>query len=407
MESTNRIEDADLLVVNTCSVREKAQEKVFSLLGRWKQRKKPDALIGIGGCVGTQEGRQLFQRSPLVDIVFGPQTLHRLPSMYKTCRVTGTSVIDVRFPIIEKFDNLPVSKCSGPTAFISIMEGCSKFCSFCIVPYTRGKEVSRPLSQVLNEIKNLASLGAKEVTLLGQNVNGYLVEHQGENVDFAMLLYYVASIDKIERIRYTTSHPVEFTDRLICAHAEIPQLASHVHLPLQSGSDRILMLMKRGYTSLEYKSIIRKLRDVVPDISISSDFIVGFPGETEEDFYKTMSFVDQICFDRSFSFLYSLRPGTPASYLADETSQEVKSQRLQYLQSLLHEKATEIGKGMVGKLERVLIERVSRKNPGELCGRTSNNWNVNFPCSNKSIGQWEDVKITACLESSLRAQSQN
>ena len=400
-------EEADVLLLNTCSIREKAQEKVFHQLGRWKhlKAKNPELIIGVGGCVASQEGEEIGKRAPYVDLVFGPQTLHRLPEMMNESKGPGgTIVVDVSFPEIEKFDRLPEPKMEGPSAFVSIMEGCSKYCTFCVVPYTRGEEVSRPVDDVIAEIAGLAAQGVREVNLLGQNVNAYRGEdHQGEIVDFAELLHFVAKIPGIERIRYTTSHPVEFSDALIQAYADIPQLVNHLHLPVQSGSDRILMAMKRGHTALEYKSKIRRLRQIRPDISISSDFIIGFPGETEADFAATMKLIEDIGYDVSFSFIYSARPGTPAAELADDTPEETKKQRLQVLQGRINQQAMAISRRMVGTTERVLVTGVSKKDPGQLQGRTENNRVVNFPCSDHSlIGDFADVAIHEALPNSLR-----
>ncbi len=408
-------EDADVLLLNTCSIREKAQEKVFHQLGRWKhlKQKNPDLIIGVGGCVASQEGAEIGKRAPYVDLVFGPQTLHRLPEMMEQRQNLATElkhpiVVDVSFPEIEKFDRLPEPKVEGPSAFVSVMEGCSKYCSFCVVPYTRGEEVSRPLDGVIAEIAHLANGGVKEVNLLGQNVNGYRGEnHLGEIVDFAELLGYVAKVPGIERIRYTTSHPLEFSDSLVQAYAEIPQLVDHLHLPVQSGSDRILMAMKRGHTTLEYKSKIRALRKIRPNISISSDFIIGFPGETEADFAATMKLVEDIEYDMSFSFVYSARPGTPASELPDDTPEETKKQRLKILQTRINQQAQAISRRMVGNLERVLITGVSKKDPGQLQGRTENNRVVNFACSDHSlIGEFAEVLIHEALPNSLRGNLQ-
>jgi tRNA-2-methylthio-N6-dimethylallyladenosine synthase len=407
---TDNPEDADVLLLNTCSIREKAQEKVFHQLGRWKQlkQKNPDLIIGVGGCVASQEGEEIGRRAPYVDLVFGPQTLHRLPEMMAKragqAGPGGTIVVDVSFPEIEKFDRLPEPEAEGPTAFVSIMEGCSKYCTFCVVPYTRGEEVSRPVDDVIAEIAHLARGGVREVNLLGQNVNAYRGEsHEGEIVDFAELLHYVAKIPGIERIRYTTSHPVEFSDALIDAYADIPQLVDHLHLPVQSGSDRILAAMKRGHTALEYKSKIRRLRRIRPDISISSDFIVGFPGETETDFAATMKLIDDIGFDTSFSFVYSARPGTPAAELPDDTGEDTKKQRLAALQSRIAQQAGQISRRMVGTTQRILVTGVSKKDPGQLQGRTENNRAVNFPCTDHAlIGDFVDVEIREALPNSLR-----
>jgi tRNA-2-methylthio-N6-dimethylallyladenosine synthase len=403
---TDNPEDADVLLLNTCSIREKAQEKVFHQLGRWKhlKQKKPGLIIGVGGCVASQEGAEIGRRAPYVDLVFGPQTLHRLPEMMEQRGPGGTVVVDISFPEIEKFDRLPEPKVEGPSAFVSVMEGCSKYCTFCVVPYTRGEEVSRPLDDVIAEIAHLAAGGVKEVNLLGQNVNAYRGDnHLGETVDFAELLHVVARIPGIERIRYTTSHPVEFSDALIEAYAEIPQLVDHLHLPVQSGSDRILMAMKRGHTVLEYKSKIRRLRKLRPNISISSDFIIGFPGETEADFAATMKLVEEIGFDNSFSFVYSARPGTPAAELPDDTDENTKKQRLQVLQTRINQHARRISEGMVGNREKVLVTGVSKKDPGQLQGRTENNRVVNFSATDLGlIGQFVEVEILEALPNSLR-----
>ncbi|MBT5006154.1 MAG: tRNA (N6-isopentenyl adenosine(37)-C2)-methylthiotransferase MiaB [Halieaceae bacterium] len=403
---TENPEEADVLLLNTCSIREKSQEKVFHQLGRWKhlKQKNPDLIIGVGGCVASQEGEAIGKRAPYVDLVFGPQTLHRLPEMMEQRGPGGTLIVDVSFPEIEKFDRLPEPKVDGPTAFVSIMEGCSKYCTFCVVPYTRGEEVSRPLDDVIAEIAHLAGKGVKEVNLLGQNVNAYRGDsHDGEIVDFAELLHYVAKIPGIERIRYTTSHPVEFSDALINAYADIPQLVSHLHLPVQSGSDKILAAMKRGHTALEYKSKIRHLRKIRPDISISSDFIIGFPGETEKDFADTMKLIEDIGFDVSFSFIYSARPGTPASDLPDATSEDTKKQRLQILQARINQNAQEISRRMVGSTQTILVTGVSRKDPGQLQGRTENNRAVNFSCTDHElIGEFIQVEIIEALPNSLR-----
>jgi tRNA-2-methylthio-N6-dimethylallyladenosine synthase len=406
MIPTENPEEADVLLLNTCSIREKAQEKVFHQLGRWKHLKKknPDLIIGVGGCVASQEGAEIGRRAPYVDLVFGPQTLHRLPEMMAQRGPGGTIVVDVSFPEIEKFDRLPEPKVEGPSAFVSVMEGCSKYCTFCVVPYTRGEEVSRPVDDVIAEIAHLAGGGVREVNLLGQNVNAYRgLNHLGETVDFAELLYLVARIPGIERIRYTTSHPVEFSDALINAYADIPQLVNHLHLPVQSGSDRILMAMKRGHTVLEYKAKIRALRRLRPDISISSDFIIGFPGETEADFAATMKLVEEIGFDTSFSFVYSARPGTPAAELPDLTDADTKKQRLQILQTRILQEAQQISRRMVGNRERILVTGVSKKDPGQLQGRTENNRVVNFSADDPSlIGQFVDVDILEALPNSLR-----
>ena len=397
-------EEADLLLLNTCSIREKAQEKVFSQLGRWNLLKKanPSLVIGVGGCVASQEGEQLHTRAPYVDLVFGPQTLHRLPDMLDRCLQNKDTVVDVSFPEMEKFDCLPRAQVKGATAFVSIMEGCSKYCSFCVVPYTRGEEFSRPLHNVLDEIKDLAARGVKEITLLGQNVNAYRDVTDAGTIDFALLIYHIATIKGIGRIRYTSSHPIEFNDALIQAYAEVPQLVNHLHLPVQSGCDRILSLMKRGHTILEYKSIIRKLRQVRADISVSSDFIVGFPGETEADFEETMTLIKELGFDQSFSFIYSPRPGTPAAALPDETPLEEKKRRLQILQDCINNMAMKISENMVGTSQVVLVEGLSKKDSSELSGRTENNRVVNFPGDKKLIGQFIKIRIEENCPNSLR-----
>ena len=407
MEKTDDPAQADLILFNTCSVREKAQEKVFHDLGRVKHLKlgKPEVLIGVGGCVASQEGPAIVARAPYVDLVFGPQTLHRLPQMIEARRASGRPQIDIAFPEIEKFDQLPPARVEGATAFVSIMEGCSKYCTFCVVPYTRGEEVSRPFDAVLTEVAELAEQGVKEVTLLGQNVNAYRGAIEGGDIaDFALLLEYVTEIPRIERIRYTTSHPKEFTPRLIEAYARIPQLASHVHLPVQTGSDRMLAAMKRGYTVLEYKSIARRLRRARPEISISSDFIVGFPGETDADFAATMKLIDEIGFDSSFSFIYSRRPGTPAADFPDDTPHAVKRERLQRLQARIEQQAQAISRRLVGTCQRVLVDGVAKKDANELCGRTENNRVVNFRGPARLIGGFVDVTITAALPHSLRGE---
>ncbi len=406
LEVTERAEDADVILLNTCSIREKAQDKVFSQLGRWRELKleNPDLVIGVGGCVASQEGAAIRDRAPYVDVVFGPQTLHRLPEMIDAARSTKLPQVDISFPEIEKFDRLPEPRVDGPSAFVSVMEGCSKYCTFCVVPYTRGEEVSRPLADVLAEIIHLAENGVREVTLLGQNVNGYRgATRDGQLADFAELLYAVAAIDGIERIRYTTSHPLEFSDALIQAHAEIPELVKYLHLPVQSGSDRILAAMKRNHTALEYKSRIRKLKAAVPDILISSDFIVGFPGETEKDFEQTMKLVEEVGFDFSYSFVYSARPGTPAADLPDETPEELKKQRLQILQNRINQQGFENSRRMVGSIQRILVSDYSKKDPGMLQGRTENNRIVNFRSGNpRLIGQFVEVQIDDALPHSLR-----
>ena len=400
-------EDADLIVFNTCSVREKAQEKVFADLGRVRHLKgaKPGMMIAVGGCVASQEGGAIIERAPYVDIVFGPQTLHRLPDLMARRRATGEPQVDIRFPEIEKFDCLPAPRAEGPTAFVSIMEGCSKYCTFCVVPYTRGEEVSRPFADVIAEIAQLAQQGVKEVTLLGQNVNAWRGEIGGaERADFAELLHYVAEIDCIERIRYTTSHPREFTQRLIDAHGELGKLATHVHLPAQSGSDRILAAMKRGYTALEYRSIVRRLRKARPGVSVSTDLIVGFPGETEMDFAATLKLVEEIGFDASFSFIYSPRPGTPAADLPDSTPRAEKLARLQRLQLLLERHARSVSDSMIGSVQRILVEGPSRKDPRELAGRTANNRVLNFPGADRLVGSFVNARVTAALSHSLRGE---
>ena len=405
-ELTNDVEQADLVLFNTCSVREKAQEKVFSDLGRVKHLKAKGVLIGVGGCVASQEGAAIIDRAPYVDIVFGPQTLHRLPQLIEARRAQNRPQVDISFPEVEKFDHLPAARVEGATAFVSIMEGCSKYCSYCVVPYTRGEEVSRPFDDVLAEIASLAGQGVKQVTLLGQNVNAYLgvMGSTPERADFALLLDYVHDIPGIDRIRYTTSHPNEFGSRLIEAYGRLPKLVSHVHLPVQHGSDRILAAMKRGYTAMEYKSTVRKLRAVRPEISLSSDFIVGFPGETDEDFGKMMKLIDDVGFDNSFSFVYSARPGTPAASLADATPHAMKLQRLQTLQARVEEQARAIGVSRVGTLQRVLVEGPSRKDAQELMGRTECNRIVNFKAPARLLGQMIDVVITEAYPHSLRGE---
>ncbi|MEW6512630.1 MAG: tRNA (N6-isopentenyl adenosine(37)-C2)-methylthiotransferase MiaB [Pseudomonadota bacterium] len=406
---TENVEEADIILFNTCSVREKPQEKVFHELGRVRKlkEKNPGLLIGVGGCVASQEGGAIVERAPYVDLVFGPQTLHRLPELIAARRSSGKAQVDVSFPEIEKFDTLPAARVdgeAGTSAFVSIMEGCSKFCTFCIVPYTRGEEVSRPLDDVLNEMSALVAQGVKEVTLLGQNVNAYQgMTAEGDTVDLAFLIETLAALPQIERIRYTTSHPREMTQRLIDVHA-LPKLAPHLHLPVQSGSDRVLAAMKRGYTVLEYKSLVRKLRAARPELSLSTDFIVGFPGETAEDFEKTMTLIDEIGFDSSFSFLFSPRPGTPAAEMADDTPTELKTQRLMRLQKRIEEQAFAISQAMVGTVQRVLVERHAKKDTHELAGRTANNRVVNFKGSARQIGQFIDVTITAALPHSLRGE---
>ena len=406
LEVTENPAEADVILLNTCSIREKAQDRVYSQLGRWRELKleNPDLVIGVGGCVASQEGAAIRDRAPYVDVVFGPQTLHRLPEMIDAARATKQPQVDISFPEIEKFDRLPEPRIDGPSAFVSVMEGCSKYCSFCVVPYTRGEEVSRPLADVLHEVSHLAENGVREVNLLGQNVNGYRgTRKDGQIADFAELLYAVAAIDGIDRIRYTTSHPLEFSDALIEAHTKIPQLVKFVHLPVQAGSDRILAAMKRNHTALEYKSRIRKLRAAVPDICVSSDFIVGFPGETEQDFAQTMKLIEDVGFDFSYSFVYSARPGTPAADLADDTPEELKKQRLQILQTRINQQGFEISRRMVGSTQRILVTDFSRRDPGKLQGRTENNRIVNFPSSNAAlIGQFVDVRIDDAMPHSLR-----
>jgi len=411
-ETTDDVEQADLIVFNTCSVREKAQEKVFSDLGRVKHLAKKGVRIAVGGCVASQEGADIIARAPFVDVVFGPQTLHRLPQLLDQRRDLAKPQVDIQFPEIEKFDHLPPARVTGASAFVSIMEGCSKYCSYCVVPYTRGEEVNRPLDDVLVEVAGLAAQGVKEVTLLGQNVNAYrgAMGTTSEIADFALLIEYVADIPGIERIRYTTSHPNEFTQRLIDVYAKVPQLVSHLHLPVQHGSDRILMAMKRGYTAMEYKSTIRKLRTIRPDLSMSSDFIVGFPGETEEDFQKMMKLIDDVGFDSSFSFIFSPRPGTPAAALHDETPHAVKLARLQHLQARLEENVQAISASRVGTVQRILVEGPSRKPGGggpQSMGRTACNRIVNFasgPEHQRLVGQMIDVRVTEALPHSLRGE---
>ena len=410
LEQTDRIEDADVVLFNTCSVREKAQEKVFSDLGRVREMResKPHILIGVGGCVASQEGAALVKRAPYVDLVFGPQTLHRLPQMLRARRATGVPQVDVSFPEIEKFDHLPPPRMDGPSAYISIMEGCSKYCSFCVVPYTRGEEVSRGFEDVLTEIADLADQGVREVTLLGQNVNAYRgFMSDAQTCDFPMLLEYVAAIPGIERIRYTTSHPKEFTQQLIDCYARIPQLVSHLHLPVQSGSDRVLAAMKRGYSVLEYKSIVRRLRRIRPDLTLSTDLIIGFPGESEQDFENTAKLVEEMNFDASFSFVYSPRPGTPAANLSDDTPAEVKLKRLQIIQKMIDRQAHCISEAMVGSVQRVLVEGIARKDAGELQGRSANNRVVNFRprvAGEQLMGQFVDLRITFANPHSLRGE---
>ena len=408
LELTTNAEEADVILVNTCSIREKAQEKVFSQLGRWRQLKeggKP-VLIGVGGCVASQEGDGIVKRAPFVDLVFGPQTLHRLPELIRARRESGRPQVDISFPEIEKFDALPEARADGPTAFISIMEGCSKYCSFCVVPYTRGTEISRPFEDVLVEVAQLAIQGVREINLLGQNVNAYRgpITGSDETADLGLLIRAIAEIDGIDRIRFTTSHPLEFSDSLIEAYRDVPKLANYLHLPVQSGSDRILGAMKRGYTALEFKQKIRKLRAVRPDISISSDFIVGFPGETEADFEKTMKLIEDVGFDQSFSFIYSRRPGTPAADLPDDVSDEAKHARLSRLQQHINAHSFEISKAMVGSTQRVLVTGTSRKDANELTGKTENMRQVNFAGHPRLIGGFVDVVITDALPNSLRGR---
>ncbi|HMU63722.1 MAG TPA: tRNA (N6-isopentenyl adenosine(37)-C2)-methylthiotransferase MiaB [Nitrosomonas sp.] len=407
LELTDKPEEADVILFNTCSVREKAQEKVFHDLGRVRhlKDKNPNLLIGVGGCVASQEGHEIIKRAPFVDLVFGPQTLHRLPELIRKRELTGRSQVDISFPEIEKFDHLPPARTEGATAFVSIMEGCSKYCSFCVVPYTRGEEVSRPLNDILVEVAHLTLRGVKEVNLLGQNVNAYRGKmDSGEIVDFALLLEFIHEIPDIERIRFTTSHPKEFTTRLIDVYAKLPKVVNHLHLPVQSGSDRVLAAMKRGYSAIEYKSIIRKIRALRPSISISSDFIIGFPGETDADFEATMKLIEAVYFDESFSFIYSPRPGTPAADLPDDTPQAIKLERLHRLQEKIAQHATSISQNMVGTTQRILIEGYSKKSADELCGRTENNRMVNFIGDPNRIGQFIDIKITAALPHSLRGE---
>jgi tRNA-2-methylthio-N6-dimethylallyladenosine synthase len=404
---TDNPEEAEILLLNTCSVREKAQEKVFSQLGMWRELKQaqPNIIIGVGGCVASQEGEAILKRAPYVDLVFGPQTLHRLPQMIEEVKRQRAAVVDISFPEIEKFDHLPAPQSDGPSAYVSIMEGCSKYCTFCVVPYTRGEEFSRPFDDIIAEVVELADQGVREITLLGQNVNAYRGEmHDGGLADLALLITYVAAIDGIDRIRYTTSHPLEMSDSLIQVHAEVPELVGHLHLPVQSGSDRILALMKRKHTALEYKATIRKLREVRPNISISSDFIVGFPGESDTDFEATMDLIAEVGFDHSFSFVYSPRPGTPAATLPDDVPLEVKKQRLALLQQRINQQAQAISRHMVGTTQRVLVSGLSRKDSGQLSGRTENNRVVNFKGESVLIGEFVDVVITEAMPNSLRGE---
>ncbi|MDR3503611.1 MAG: tRNA (N6-isopentenyl adenosine(37)-C2)-methylthiotransferase MiaB [Legionella sp.] len=407
LEKTDQVEEADVILLNTCSIREKAQEKVFSQLGQWRdyKAKNPHVVIGVGGCVASQEGSDIVKRAPFVDLVFGPQTLHRLPAMLNERIEKKKPVVDISFPEIEKFDHLPAPRAEGPTAFVSIMEGCSKYCSFCVVPYTRGEEISRPFDDVLAECYHLATQGVREINLLGQNVNDYRGKMEnGDIADLALLIHYVAAIDGIGRIRFTTSHPLAFSDNLINAYAEVPELANHLHLPIQSGSDRILGLMKRGYTALEFKSKIRKLRKVRPDIRLSTDIIVGFPGETDKDFQATMDLVHEIGFDISFSFIYSPRPGTPAANLADDTPMEVKKQRLQILQNRLLLQSSRYSQSMIDSTQRILVTGHSKRDSQQLSGRTECNRVVNFDGPAHLIGQFVDVHINEALPNSLRGR---
>lgn len=404
---TDRPEEADLLLLNTCSIREKAQEKVFSQLGRWREwkAKRPELVIGVGGCVASQEGEAIRARAPYVDLVFGPQTLHRLPEMLDSARRDHKPVVDISFPEIEKFDRLPEPRSDGPSAFVSIMEGCSKYCTFCVVPYTRGEEISRPFDDVIAEVASLASQGVREVNLLGQNVNAFRgLMDDGSVADLALLIQYVAAIEGIDRIRFTTSHPMEFSDSLIAVYGEVPELVNHLHLPVQSGSDRVLAMMKRGHTAFDYKAKIRRLRALRPNLSLSSDFIIGFPGETEQDFEHTMSLIEEIGFDHSFSFIYSARPGTPAADLPDDVPLEVKQARLERLQKRIVEMTQQISRRMVGSVERVLVERHSRKDGLEMAGRTENNRVVNFAGSRALIGRFVDIRITEARPNSLRGE---
>jgi tRNA-2-methylthio-N6-dimethylallyladenosine synthase len=405
-EPTQNVDEADLILFNTCSVREKAQEKVFSDLGRVRHLAKKGVLIGVGGCVASQEGAEIIKRAPFVDLVFGPQTLHRLPEMINARRALNRAQVDISFPEIEKFDHLPPAKVDGATAFVSIMEGCSKYCSYCVVPYTRGEEVSRPFEDLLVEVAGLADQGVKEINLLGQNVNAWRAPmgNTAEVADFATLLEYVADIPGIERLRYTTSHPNEFTPSLIAAYDKLPKLVSHLHLPVQHGSDKILMAMKRGYTAMEYKSTVRKLRAIRPDMAMSSDFIVGFPGETEDDFGKMMKLIDDVGFDNSFSFIFSPRPGTPAANLHDDTPHDVKLRRLQHLQGAINANITRISESRLGTVQRILVEGTSKRDAGELMGRTDCNRVVNFAGQPRLVGQLVDVKITETRSYTLRGE---
>ncbi len=407
LEITDNELEADVILINTCSIREKAQEKVFSQLGRWKELKaaNPQLVIGVGGCVASQEGEAIIKRAPYVDLVFGPQTLHRLPAMIEARRAEHRPQVDISFPEVEKFDHMPEPRMEGPTAFVSIIEGCSRYCSFCVVPYTRGEEVSRRFDDVIAEVVALADQGVREVNLLGQTVNAYRGEmHDGEIADLALLIESIAQIPGIGRIRFTTSHPLEFSDRLIDCYARVPKLANYLHLPVQSGSDRILAAMKRGHTAIEYKARIRRLREVRPDICVSSDFIVGFPGETGKDFQATMKLIDDIGFDQSFSFVYSRRPGTPAASLLDEVSAEEKHARLTHLQTTINANSARISQAMIGSVQTILVEGPSRKNPRQMCGRTENNRMVNFDGHPRLIGQFVDVIITEAVTNSLRGR---
>lgn len=407
LELTQNPEEADVLLLNTCSIREKAQEKVFSQLGRWRpwKERNPALIIGVGGCVASQEGDAIRERAPFVDLVFGPQTLHRLPEMVQQVRREHTPLVDVSFPEIEKFDRLPEPRAEGPTAYVSIMEGCSKYCTYCVVPFTRGEEISRPFDDVIAEVAGLAEQGVREIHLLGQNVNAFRGEmHDGEYADLALLIEFVAAIDGVERIRFTTSHPLEFSDRLIDVYAQVPELVSFLHLPVQSGSDRVLAMMKRGHMALEYKTKIARLRKARPDITISSDFIVGFPGETEADFEQTLKLIEEVGFDHSYSFIYSRRPGTPAADLPDDVPLAVKQQRLERLQQLINTQAQSISRQMVGSTQRILVERPSKKDPAQLAGRTENNRVVNFDGPGDLIGQFVEVRITEALPNSLRGE---
>ncbi len=407
MELTDNAEEADVLLLNTCSIREKAQEKVFHQLGRWRKikEKNPDVIIGVGGCVASQEGKALHDRAPVVDVVFGPQTLHRLPEMVAEAKKDKSFVIDTTFPEIEKFDRLPEPKADGVSAFVSIMEGCSKYCTFCVVPYTRGTEISRPFDDIIVEVAELARQGVREINLLGQNVNAYRGPmHDGEIADLAMLIHYVAAVEGIDRIRYTTSHPVEFSDSLIQAYAEVPELVDHLHLPIQSGSDRILAAMKRGHMAIEYKQKIRKLREIRPNISLSSDFIIGFPGETDKDYEDTMKLIEDVGFDKSFSFIYSARPGTPAASIEDNVPDAVKKTRLYRLQQRITEMEQEISQKMVGTVQKVLVERASKRGEKQVAGRTENNRIVNFDGDEALIGNFAEVEITEAQPNSLRGK---